>query len=86
MVGVQETIAFASDITTTVSVTFGYYVVLLLTLAGLIYSLLKLLDEAKIMRKTDFMGFIQSSKKEDNDHRPDVSSLFDSDDIPEDNE
>ena len=86
LVGVQETIAFASDITTTVSVTFGYYVVLLLTLVGLIYSLLKLLDEAKIMRKTDFMGFIQSSKKEDDDHRPDVSSLFDSDDIPEDSE
>lgn len=83
LVGVQETVAFVSDITTTVSVTSWYYIILFLVLAGLIYSLVKLLDEAKIIRKTDFMWFIQSSKKEENDHKPDVSSLFDNEDLPE---
>lgn len=81
LVGVQETLGLMSDITTTVSVTSWYYIVLFLVLVWLIYSLIKLLDEAKIMRKTDFMWFIQSSKNEEHDHKPDVSSLFDSDEI-----
>jgi hypothetical protein len=81
LVGVQETLGFMYDITTTVSVTAWYYIILFLVLTWLIYSLIKLLDEAKIMRKTDFMWFIQSSKKEEHGHKPDVSSLFDSDEI-----
>lgn len=81
LISLHEMVGFASDVTTTVSVTFGYYIVLLLVLIGLVYSLIRLLDEAKIMRKTDFMGFVQSSKKEENDHTPDISSLFDGDNV-----
>lgn len=75
LVGMQEAVSFVG--TTTVGLWFGYFAVLVLLLIGMLYSLVKLLDDAKVLKKNSFMGFVHKRKKSSTETP--VSSLFDED-------
>lgn len=76
LVGIQDAAMFVD--TTKIGLGLGYYVLLLLLIIGMLYSLYRLLDDAKITRKTSFLGFMKSRKKSE---KATVASLFEDEDV-----
>jgi|GEM_PF-4331489 len=83
--GLGEAIGVSQFATATISTTFWYGLVTLLLFVALVYTLFLMLQEAKILQKSQFMSVMRRGKKKvKDDAKETVQSLFSDDEKEKD--